>query len=113
MSGRGPNAIQPRSTGFNRVERLTGVWYLDHSEYNLHFHREGSWMDDRWLSVDDIAEYLGVTRDTIYAWVSSKGMPGHKVGRYWRFKRDEVDSWVRAGGASSDRERPKRNEGDE
>ena len=38
-------------------------------------------MDDRWLSVDEIAEYLGVSKDTVYTWVTSKGMPGHKVGR--------------------------------
>jgi len=69
-------------------------------------------MEERWLSVDDIAEYLGVTRDTIYTWVASKGMPGHKVGRYWRFKSDEVDAWVRAGSASSAPIRRARTEGD-
>ena len=25
-------------------------------------------MDDRWLSVDEIADYLGVAKDTIYTW---------------------------------------------
>lgn len=54
-------------------------------------------MQDRWLSVDEIAEYLGVSKDTIYGWVSNKGMPGHKVGRFWKFKREEIDEWVRAG----------------
>jgi excisionase family DNA binding protein len=44
-------------------------------------------MDDRWLSVDEIADYLGVAKDTIYTWVTSKGMPGHKVGRFWKFKK--------------------------
>ena len=28
-------------------------------------------MDDRWLSVDEIADYLGVAKDTIYTWVTS------------------------------------------
>jgi len=69
-------------------------------------------MEERWLSVDDIAEYLGVTRDTISSWVASKGRPGHKVGRYWKFKRDEVDAWVRAGSASSAPNRRIRAEGD-
>ena len=64
-------------------------------------------MDDRWLSVDDIADYLGVTRETIYTWVGSRDMPGHKVGRYWKFKRAEIDDWVRAGGASSGPSRTK------
>lgn len=58
-------------------------------------------MDDRWLSVDEIAEYLGVSKDTVYTWVTSKGMPGHRVGRLWKFKRDDVDAWVREGGAAS------------
>ncbi len=56
-------------------------------------------MQDRWLSVDEIAEYLGVSKDTVYAWVTRKDMPGHRVGRFWKFKRAEVDDWVRAGGA--------------
>jgi len=60
-----------------------------------------SLMQDRWLSADDIAEYLGVSKDTVYAWVSSKGMPGFKVGRFWKFKKEEVDVWVREGGAAS------------
>ena len=57
-------------------------------------------MADRWLSVDEIAEHLGVSKDTVYTWVNERGMPGHKVGRLWKFKVGEVDDWVRAGGAS-------------
>jgi excisionase family DNA binding protein len=57
-------------------------------------------MDDRWLSVDEISEYLGVSKDTVYTWISAKGMPAHRVGRLWKFKRDEVDGWVKAGGAA-------------
>lgn len=48
-------------------------------------------MDDRWLSADEIAEYLGVSKDTVYTWISSKGLPGHRFGRFWKFKRVEVD----------------------
>ena len=58
-------------------------------------------MDDRWLSVEEIAEHLGVSKDTVYTWVSSKRMPGHRVGRFWKFKKEEVDEWVRAGGAAT------------
>lgn len=57
-------------------------------------------MDDRWLSVDEIADYLGLSKDTVYTWISGKGMPAHRVGRLWKFKRDEVDRWVKAGGAA-------------
>lgn len=58
-------------------------------------------MTDRWLSVDEVAEYLGVSRDTVYTWVTNKGMPGYKVGRFWKFKSGDVDAWVRDGGAAS------------
>lgn len=58
-------------------------------------------MDDRWLSVDEIAEYLGISRDTVYTWLNTRDLPGHRIGRLWKFKRDEVDAWVRAGNAGS------------
>lgn len=58
-------------------------------------------MDDRWLSVEEIAEYLGVSKDTVYTWISTKSMPGHRVGRFWKFKKEEIDGWVRAGGAAT------------
>ena len=61
----------------------------------------GEAMEDRWLSVDEIATYLGVSKDTVYTWVTTKGMPGHKVGRFWKFKKEDVDVWVREGGAAS------------
>jgi excisionase family DNA binding protein len=57
-------------------------------------------MEDRWLSVDEIAAYLGIKRDTIYKWIERKNMPGKKVGRLWRFKQDEIDEWVNAGRAA-------------
>lgn len=59
-------------------------------------------MHDRWMSVDEICEYLGVSRDTIYKWIEQKGMPAHRVGRLWKFKRDDVDEWVRTGGAGEE-----------
>ena len=43
---------------------------------------------------------LGVTKDTVYAWISDKAMPAHKVGRLWKFQASEVDAWVRTGGAA-------------
>ena len=57
-------------------------------------------MDDRWLSVEEISEYLGVSKDTIYTWIDAKGLPAHRLGRLWKFKRDEVDAWIKSGGAS-------------
>jgi excisionase family DNA binding protein len=57
-------------------------------------------MEDRWLSVDEIGVYLGIKRDTVYKWISEKAMPAHKIGRLWKFKKNEIDEWVRKGGAN-------------
>lgn len=53
------------------------------------------------MSADDIAAHLGVTKDTVYAWIIDKKMPAHKVGRLWKFQASEIDEWVRSGGASA------------
>ena len=55
-------------------------------------------MEDRWLSVDDIVAYLGIKRDTVYRWISERNMPGHKIGRLWKFRKEEIDEWMRSGG---------------
>jgi excisionase family DNA binding protein len=58
-------------------------------------------MEDRWLSVDEISTHLGIKRDTVYKWISERQMPGHKIGRLWKFNQQEVDEWVRSGGANT------------
>jgi excisionase family DNA binding protein len=57
-------------------------------------------MDDSYLSVEQIAEYLGVSKDTVYTWITAKAMPAHRLGRLWKFKKEEVDGWVKSGGAA-------------
>jgi len=53
--------------------------------------------NDRWLSVEEIADHLGVKRDTIYKWIDRKSLPAHKVSSLWKFQKAEVDAWVRSG----------------
>ena len=57
-------------------------------------------MDDRWFSVDEIAAHLGIKRDTVYNWIAEKQMPAHRMGRLWKFRKEEVDEWVKTGGAA-------------
>ena len=60
-------------------------------------------MPDPWVSVDDVARHLGVVKDTVYRWIDRRRLPAHKVGRLWKFKLEEVDEWVRAGGARGEK----------
>lgn len=47
----------------------------------------------------EIGDYLEIKRDTVCKWISEKGMFAHKIVRLWKFKKDQVDAWVEAGGA--------------
>lgn len=58
-------------------------------------------MDQRWYSVEEICEHLGIVRDTVYRWIDRKALPAHKIGKLWKFKLAEVDAWVRAGNADT------------
>lgn len=55
---------------------------------------------NRWYSLKEVCEYLGVSRDTIFKWIETKEMPAHKMGRLWKFKLDEVDAWIKSGNAA-------------
>lgn len=56
---------------------------------------------EKWVSVSELADYLGVCKDTIYTWLSDKNMPAIKAGRLWKFKISVVENWLANGGASS------------
>lgn len=54
-------------------------------------------LTDKWCSLEETAEYLGVTKDTIINWIKKTDIPAHKIGRLWKFKLAEVDVWVKSG----------------
>lgn len=58
---------------------------------------------EKWSSLDEVALYLGVSKDTIYRWIANKQVPAHKIGRPWKIKLIEVDEWVRRGNASKNK----------
>jgi excisionase family DNA binding protein len=55
-----------------------------------------------WVSIEAVAEHLGVTRDSIYRWIEKRGLPAKKIGKLWKLKLSEVDAWVRASEAGDD-----------
>ncbi len=54
-------------------------------------------MAERWRSVNEVSERLGVARDTVYRSIERSRLPAHRIGRLWKFKLAEVDDWVRLG----------------
>ncbi len=47
------------------------------------------------LTVPELAVYLRIPRATVYKLVRKKTLPAHKVGKHWRFIRDELDGWLK------------------
>lgn len=55
---------------------------------------------ERWYSMKEICEHLGVSRDTVLIWIEKREMPAVKMGRLWKFKVSEVDEWTKSGKAA-------------
>ncbi len=51
-------------------------------------------MEDRLLTVKQLAEYLSVNDRTVLKLVSEGTLPGVKVGNQWRFRKAMVDAWL-------------------
>ena len=51
-------------------------------------------MDDRLMSIKELAEYLQLDLSTLYLWSQQGEIPALKVGRVWRYRRSEVDDWL-------------------
>lgn len=55
----------------------------------------GAATDREWLSVDDLAGELDLPVTTIYAWrARGRGPRAHKIGKYLKFRRGDVDTWL-------------------
>lgn len=54
--------------------------------------------EDSWISINEAAEYMGVTSETIRNWIKKdNGIPAHKIGKLWKFKKSELDQWIKSG----------------
>ncbi len=52
-------------------------------------------MTTKWLTIEQIAEYLQVSKEKIYKLCQRGKMPASKVGGQWRFDKNEIDQWLR------------------
>jgi len=52
-------------------------------------------MTDKWLTIEQIGDYLQVSKEKIYKLCQRGRMPASKVGVQWRFDINEIDAWVR------------------
>ena len=53
---------------------------------------------DKWINIDEAADYLGVKSGTIRDWIrKGKEIPARKIGKQWKFKRSKLDTWIESG----------------
>lgn len=48
------------------------------------------------MTISDLADYLQVSKSSLYKLVQQGKVPGQKVGKHWRFRKDTVDQWLSA-----------------
>lgn len=51
---------------------------------------------NRWMTVEETAEYLGVAKDTVYVYISNRTIPFARIpgSRLVRFDRLRLDQWL-------------------
>ena len=62
------------------------------------------------MNIRQASEYLGVSPDTLYKYVSEERIPAFKLGNRWKFKKTILDSWMErksSVGEGRDRKKPK------
>ena len=61
-------------------------------------------MNNKWIGIDEAAEYLGIKAVTLRSWIRNlkTEVPAHKIGRFWKFKCSEIDEWVNSGKSAID-----------
>lgn len=47
--------------------------------------------EDRWLTTKEFCVYLSISRQTLMLWIEIKNFPAIKVGKFWRYRQDEID----------------------
>ena len=52
-------------------------------------------MNKELLSVEEVANYLGVGPVTVYRWCRAGQLPAIKLGKAWRIRREALDAFLR------------------
>lgn len=48
------------------------------------------------LTIDELSDYLRISKSSLYKLAQEGKVPGQKVGRHWRFHRSAIDDWLRS-----------------
>ena len=49
---------------------------------------------DEFWTAEEVSNYLRIPQSTIYKLAQDKVLPGFKVGKHWRFRRETIERWI-------------------
>ena len=49
---------------------------------------------DEFWTAEEVSAYLRIPQSTIYKLAQDKVLPGFKVGKHWRFRRETIERWI-------------------
>lgn len=50
---------------------------------------------DEFWTAEEVSNYFCIPQSTIYKLAQDKVLPGFKVGKHWRFRRETILGWVK------------------
>jgi DNA binding domain, excisionase family len=56
---------------------------------------------EKWVNLEEIAEHMGLSKDTIRNYIKKQQIPYHKIGKQYKFKISEIDAWIESGKSAS------------
>lgn len=51
-------------------------------------------MEKRFIGIEDLSQYLGLTKGTLYVWVCQRRIPYLKIGKLLKFDIIEIQDWI-------------------
>ncbi|HVO78765.1 MAG TPA: helix-turn-helix domain-containing protein [Candidatus Bathyarchaeia archaeon] len=60
------------------------------------------------MNIRQASQYLGVSPDTLYKYVSEDRIPAFKLGNRWKFKKSLLDTWMEDQSLNSEVPRPRK-----
>lgn len=55
------------------------------------------------MTLEEVAGFLRLSKDSVYRLVQGGKIPASKVGTQWRFRKSEIDNWLEENKNSTER----------
>ena len=51
-------------------------------------------MNDPMMDSQQVADYLKIAHATVVHWAKAGKLPAMKIGKFWRFRRHDIETWL-------------------